>query len=201
MIEYPSIPHVDRLEHYFSAIRVSEVPKRFTYRYFASLGFSSSQDRPFVELLKFLEFIDFKGVPEDVYMDLRSGDTYKAVIKSAVLAKYANVVHNVTDLTDVSRDGVADVLGRVSKGGLSALLSQADTFLALVNLSELHLESLEPSITKEKNLDTSLKDGLDVESTSRTLKKPTLNLSINLPTTTDERVYESLFKHLRDLIG
>lgn len=88
MLIFPVIRSLDKLPSYFDFLISAEVPQKFTFRFFASRGFSSSQDRDFVVLLKFLGFLSEEGAPTDTYRLLRSLATRTDALSYAISQKY-----------------------------------------------------------------------------------------------------------------
>jgi hypothetical protein len=83
-MEFPILNSPDKLPQMFEALLKSEVPKKFTHRFFESIGFPSSSDRGFLNLLRFVGFLDEKSVPTEFYVKFRGQtlDWYSLIISS-----------------------------------------------------------------------------------------------------------------------
>jgi hypothetical protein len=62
---------VKSLPQMFEAIQRAQVPPRFTHDFLRTLGFKSTNDRSFINVLKGLGFLDANSVPTQAYRDYR----------------------------------------------------------------------------------------------------------------------------------
>jgi hypothetical protein len=62
---------VKNLGQMFEAIQKAQVPPRFTHDFLKTLGFKSTNDRSFINVLKGLGFLDSSSVPTQAYRDYR----------------------------------------------------------------------------------------------------------------------------------
>jgi Family of unknown function (DUF5343) len=72
---------------YFAAIQNADAPPRFSYKFLEGLGFTSTNDRLLIGVLKDLKFIDADGVPQKRYYEFldtaRSAQVLAEAIKGA----------------------------------------------------------------------------------------------------------------------
>ncbi len=187
MFTFPVVRSLDKLSAYFNAIKVEEVPRKFTYRFFSSVcKFTSSQDRDFVNLLRFLGFISADGVPTDAYMFLRDATLFHTTLYSCIQTNYKTVLVSQV-LTHASL--VSEFLKQTAVSHSTAVL-YTDTLLALLSLSG------HPFVDAQQVPDdTSMSSSSEKHSSF-------VNLNLTLPTTTDKAVYtslfEALFKYIKD---
>jgi hypothetical protein len=82
------------LEH----IRTAGVPEKVTFKYVESVGFTSSNDRSIITILKFIGFISSSGVPTDVWRGYRpKNDQSKRVLASALRKAYSTLFTTYPD--------------------------------------------------------------------------------------------------------
>ena len=74
-----------------NAIQDGGVPPRFTYEFLKSLGFTSSNDRSVVGVLKALGFLDQSGAPGDRYRRYRNKKEAPYVLVEAVRDAYSDI--------------------------------------------------------------------------------------------------------------
>ena len=201
MAEFPVINSRDRLVALFTAIRGSAVPKRFTYRFLAKLGFKSSGDRVYLPLLKALGFLDSGGKPTPDYQAVRDQSLLAETLREALTRLYQPLFQVDTNLPNVPEDVLIGYFSRFSAGPSSLLERQKEAFGVLCSLADLGANPLKSQITRkpeQEQLAETKQNGKDGHDNKSTRRK--VNISINLPTTTDEKVYDSLFRHLKDLL-
>ncbi len=184
MSSLPYVQSYKKLKVFFEAVKIAETPSKFTYRYFAGLGFPSSKDRDFVIALKQLGFIDAKGQPTEDYASLKDVRQFEGTVKRGIERAYLNLLELDGNAVDVSENVLNGYFGRLTGESLEKVMVYARTFKELVGLAGWDTEE-EQEVESRKNVERD---------------RSNINLSINLPTTTDEKVYETLFKHLKDLV-
>jgi hypothetical protein len=71
---------VGSLAKFLDAIRTAGVPKRVTFEFLKTLGFTSSNDRPIIGVLKSIGFLDQNGVPTESYKAFRDPHQGRGII-------------------------------------------------------------------------------------------------------------------------
>ncbi len=184
MSNIPYVRSYKKLNTFFKAVQRAETPIKFTYRYFAGLGFPSSKDRDFVVTLKQLGFIDERGQPTEDYSSLKDLRQFEGTMKKGIERAYQSLLELDGNAISVSENVLNGYFGRLTGESLEKVVVYTRTFKELVGLTGWE---------KEKEQETG-----DKEEAKKAMSN--INISINLPTTTDEKVYETLFKHLKDLV-
>jgi hypothetical protein len=76
----------------FEKIKEAKTPERFTQDFLAdTLGFSGGSARPFIPLLKRLDFLSTEGVPTERYQQFRNPNHSKGAMGSAIRHGYAEL--------------------------------------------------------------------------------------------------------------
>ena len=180
----------------FSAIQKAQVPSKFTHQFLMTLGFKSTNDRVFINVLKGLGFLDANSTPTKAYRDYRDKINAKRVLAQQLRTAYQGLF-----LTDESAQ---DLPVEVLKGRLSTLTSKdesvvikmASTFKALCQLADFKDS---PLSKKEKIEDEPVESPALEEVTPKPNSLAfTHSIHINLPTTRDVGVYDAIFKSIRE---
>ena len=198
MFEFPYINPYKKLEEVLNAVKSNEVPDKFTYRYLAKIGFTSSKDRDFIPAFRLLGLIDAQGRPTTKYTDLRDLQQFEVVLGKAIKETYIKLFETDPNPRNVSENVLIGYFGKLTGKSHLQSVVYAKTFLELSRLS-----NLKPTLNEEE---VGAYEG--VAATAKVQKTPSaikakvqnINLNINLPTTTDGKVYETLFKHLKELL-
>ncbi len=187
MFDYPFVQNTAKLDSMFNKVRDSAVPLKFTVRHWAKLGFSSSQDRGFIEVLKFLGYIDENGVPTNHYSALRDVTIFKEVLAERIRDAYKELFRIDTNVHSASEDSVAAYMARLVNSSAKEFYKQAKTFRALCLRGDfkdpLEIKRVKPSVDDDSNI----------------RKSHQVVFNINLPTTTDSQVYKAIFENLKQL--
>lgn len=72
------------LTAYFDAIREAQAPERFSHKFLEKLEFKSTNDRPFIAILKELSFLDSNGVPTQRYFEYLDRDQSDYILAEGI---------------------------------------------------------------------------------------------------------------------
>lgn len=193
LIDYPSLANVEKLNEMFVAIQKAAVPNKFTYRFFARLGFTSSNDRGFVPLLEFLGFIDADSRPTEYYLRMRDKDDFPVVLEELVKRAYIEIFNIDPSIALAPEHEVVNIFNRLTGKDEKDVLQCVLTFEAVLNLTQ-----------KPQNKSNPVSEGVSLPtfspaaSSTKTSNSLTLNLTINLPESTNPAVYNAIFKSIKE---
>lgn len=195
---------VGRIPDLFIKIRDGQAPEQLTQQIIKDWGFTSSNDRAFISLLKELGFLSPDGKPTSLYHNYRDHSRSKTVMAEALRKAYGDIFlikEHPTDADAATIQGKFKSFHNVSDN-LAGLM--AKNFYALLKLSDLKASSQkgkkETPKTPEKD------DRKEVEENSTGAPPPPFlnttglhyNIQIHLPATKDVEVYNAIFKSLRE---
>lgn len=172
------------------------VPDRVNRDYLRSIGYTSSNDLPIIRVLKAIGFIDKSNIPTQYFRDFRterSGQVMAAALRKA----YSELFKIYPEPHKKGKEELENFFAK-SKPSLKkfTLRLYVDTFKTLCEFADFKAVPIkEAEVTKpEKEL---------VEVAKVPTHVPTgitVNLNIHLPATEDARVYEKIFKALKDIL-
>lgn len=121
-----------------SAIRNAQAPERFTQKFLEELGFTSTNDRLFIPVLKALGFLDNTGVPQQRYFDYLDETESKVVLAQGIREAYEDLFRVKKDAQKLPKDQLQSKLRSLTQGQLSdgVLDNMARTFLELVKFAD-----------------------------------------------------------------
>ena len=198
---------------YFDAMLNAEAPQRFSTRFLESLEFKSTNDRPFVNVLKDLGFIDTDGVPGDRYYEFLDRSQSPQVVAEGVREAFSDLFAVNTNANELSTEEVKNKLRTLYKGtkkdGLIARI--ASTFSALCEYADFSSpRATRPvpkppaptergAIKEDKKPSSERRVGDGVPQFSMDALQ--YHINIVLPESRDQAVYDAIFKSLRDHLG
>src|SRR2546421_8198883 len=86
--DVPYMPSVSNLHAILDSIQKAGVPEAFNLDFLKDLGFTSSNDRPVIKLLKYLGLLDSANRPQTAYREFMDHTKAKAVLASRLRAAY-----------------------------------------------------------------------------------------------------------------
>lgn len=197
----PYMPSVTHLYQILDAIQKAGVPDVFNLDFLKDLGFTSSNDRPVIKVLKYLGMIDSSGRPQNTYREFVNHTKAKGVLAGRIRSAFDDLylsdkdAHNKTaeELKGwfKTKTGVSDSVAKKMATQFKSLASYADFRAAPATSSE------KPSATPQVKPD----------------KKPPLpptpvsnlqglglvyRLEIHLPDTQNVETFRAIFRALRE---
>ena len=191
---------------YFETILKAQAPEKFTVKFLKDLGFKSSTDTQFINVLKSLRFLDDSGVPTELYYQLYDQESSKKIIAKQIRESYADLFALNMNAQDMQRDELKGKFKTITEGQKkdSTINQMVSTFVALCGYADW--EELDDKIVTNNNdnLDT-VNDTIspntpDIPQENDQGDKHTIDLNydihIHLPATRDQAVYDALFASL-----
>ncbi len=177
MSDLPYVRAYEKISAFFDTVINSEVPQKFTYRFFSSIGFPSSKDRDLVPLIKKLKLIDEGNRPTEAYIKLRDKKEYKKVLGERIKIAYKELFEMDSRANFVSEKILNGYFGRLTGESYGKAVVYTKTFLVLCSLAGFNKKAEKTKVT------------------------PNLNININLSIDKDNKDYEKIFSSLRDLLA
>jgi hypothetical protein len=189
-----------------SAIQQAQAPDRFTQSFLESLEFKSSSDRLIIGVLKSLGFLEDNGAPTERYYLFLDQSQGGAVLAEGIREAYADLFRVNKDAQKLDTQELTNKFKTLSQGKLSSsvLAKFALTFSALVKQADF---SKSPSpvnaIIDSIEEDMAAPDDETVGRQKTNSAKVNLggmhyNIQLILPDTRDPKVFDALFRSLRE---
>ncbi len=188
----------------FAAISNAQAPEKFTQKFLYDLGFTSVSDRPFIQVLKALGFLDESGTPKQRYYDFLDEENSKTILAQGIREAYGDLFTVNQKANEMSGDKVKGKPKSLLQGkkGDAVLTKMATTFTTLCSLADF---GSIPKILEKRPIPDPVKN-LEVEAPQRSAEKKqsgekiSLKYSINveLPTTRDQLVYDAIFRSIKE---
>jgi hypothetical protein len=188
---------VNRLPEILSKIRDGQAPERFTQQLLKDWGFASTNDRPFIPLLKALGFLSPDGKPTQRYHDYRDHSRSKRVLGQAMREAYSDIFLIKEHPNESDRTAVEGKFKSFHNASDNVAGLMAKTFFALLPLADISaLGASSAAEVEKKSTGEEKKSGTD----GGFRGNPGLhyNIQIHLPATKDTEVFNAIFKSLRE---
>lgn len=196
-----------QLPDLFKEIRQGQAPDQFTVQHLKDLGFTSSNHRLFLPLLKALGFLSAEGKPTPRYHDYRSDEkTARRVMGQALKEAYSDLF--------VLRAKPAEADKSLFEGKFKSAHNTTErmaklmssTFFALLPLADLDGSvAAPPKETKKEEVEPKKEEKKDRDEDSAGKTPPRrggtslhYNIQIHLPATKDIEVYNAIFRSLKE---
>ena len=198
MTDYASTQNVGTLKDFLGKIPSLGVPDKLSMEKLASYGYTSSNDRPIIGVLKFIGFLDSTGAPTDKYAGFRNTNKQKAVMASCLRTAYSELFSTFPDADRKDVEALTNFFRANTKAGDATLRNIVGTFRTLCEFADFGAEPMsdtkavvEPTMSKARTTSGGITPteghGLVVN----------LNIQLQLPVTDDATIYDKIFQSLR----
>lgn len=197
--EYPYMVSNNKIRPILDKIEKAEKPKKFSHNLLKKLGFTSSNDRAIIPLLKRLGFLRDDGSPTEYYDQLKDKTKGFYVLGDRMKELYSELYSINTNIHKASEDEVKGAISRVTGKDSISVNRYYATFKALASIAKF-------GEVPEETIKAVGKDEVEVvEKTEGEVEKKLpdfrYNIQIHLPATTDISVYNAIFKSLKENLG
>ncbi len=192
----------NRIPDVFARIRDGQAPDRLSTTLLKDWGFSSTNDRAFIPLLKALGFLSTDGIPTQRYNNYRDHSMSKAVMAEALKEAYGDIFLIKAKPTTADKKAVEGKFKSFHNASDNVAQLMAKTFFALLAMADLEQEIPDtnppsPISSKQSHAEP------EEETERRAISKKGIsglhyNIQIHLPATKDVEVYNAIFKSLRE---
>lgn len=178
-------------------------PEKFTNDHLKKIGFSSSNDRAVVGLLKDLNFLTAEGVPTKRYHDYRDKSKSKKVLGDALKDAYQEIFHINAKPSEADKKAIAGLFKTTHNVSDQVAGFMANTFLTLLSIADIN-HAGKKDLKEEKKIPTSSvkieapKEKPKIETSRQIVPNLRYNIEIHLPPTKDIEVHSSIFKSLKE---
>ncbi|MFC3164988.1 DUF5343 domain-containing protein [Ciceribacter thiooxidans] len=184
-------------------IRTIGIPKKATTAWLKTIGFTSSNDKSLIGVLRFVGLIDSAGTPTSVWSNFR-GTHHRAVLGEAIRKGYAELYAIYPDAHTRSNTEIGHVFSTSSTAGQQVIAKTVATFKALATEADFSSAPLDintsihtgPLHTAPANAPTQEPQRPNVQN------GPAVHIDIQVhisPESTAEqidKIFESMAKHL-----
>lgn len=194
---------VKNLPDILVAIQQAQAPDRFTQGFLESLEFKSSSDRLIIGVLKALGFLDDNGAPTERYYRFLDQSQGGGVLAEGIRDAYEDLFRVNKEAHKLEQSEIINKFKTLSQGKMSAavLQKQASTFTALVRAADFSkasskvAEKLEDTLEQKKEKVDTL---VEKQDNGVCLGGMHYNIQLILPDSRDPKVFDALFRSLRE---
>ena len=196
MTDYPYMLSNNKIAPIITKIQQAARPAKFTIEVLRNLGFTSTNDRAVVPLLKKLGFLMDDGTPTALYDQLKDPTSTGTILATQIKALYADLYAINTEIHKAPEAEVKGAISRVTGKDSDGVVRIYNTFKALCNIASFEITQV-PAIEEEKeNIPPA--PAMTVPVTLPRSNEFHYNIQIHLPATNDISVYNAIFKSLKD---
>lgn len=201
--DVPYMPSVTNLAKILDAIQKAGVPDAFNLDFLKDLGFTSSNDRPVIKVLKYLGMLDSSGRPQNSYREFVDHTKAKAVLATRLRAAFDDLYLSDKDAHNKSAEQLKGWFKTKTGAGDAVAKKMATQFKALASYADFSAPAAtEPKPpapdTKHKQEDAKPPKPPPVEGADVKGFGLVYRIEIHLPDTQNVETFRAIFRALRE---
>lgn len=199
-VSYPYIVSNNKIGPILTRARSAAKPERFTRDTLQKWGFTASNDRAMVGVLRDLGFINESGIPTPYYDRLRDPTDWAFVLAERMRELYADLFAIDSNIPASPETEIKGAISRVTGKDDESVKRYYSTFKTLVGLANFDQKtSRAAKPAKEEVVPGAVeREKILGNAQGRRTSDFHYNVQIHLPVTTDITVYNAIFKSLKE---
>jgi len=188
-----------KIPELFGRIRDAQAPEQFTHPLLKDWGFTSSNDRQFLQLLKAVGFLSPDGKPTSRHLAYRDHSKSRAVMAEALREAYQDIFLIKATPTKEDKGVIEGKFKSYHNATDRVAQLLTSTFLSLLSLADMGA-AVKRTGAGEQGAEVRKEREAEPEGEGVHLRAPGLhyNIQIHLPATKDVEVYNAIFKSLKE---
>lgn len=204
--ELPYLQSYKNVGELFQKAKSAKVPEAFTQKFLAdTIGLKASGDRPLINLLRLLGFLDSSGKPTPRYSALKNEKIAGIEIARGIQQAYQPLFDANENAHKLDSADLRGLVAQVSGADTGTTSKIVGTFKSLLRLADFDSEN---QLTEDEELRTNSKNTSHIEA-QPSLDLPDLkgakdmrpefhyNFQIHLPSNGSEETYANIFNAIR----
>ena len=195
---YPYTVANNKVSQILTKIRSAAKPAKFTNEFLKQLGFTSSNDRAIISILRGLGFLSVDGTPTEYYDRLKDNTDWQFVLGERIQEMYKDLFSINTEIHKDSDAEIKGAISRITGKDDASVARYTATFKTLAGLAQFGASPRIRTKSKEEEKEAGAPPKRPQVFDPTNGIEFSHNIQIQLPATTDISVYNAIFKSLRE---
>lgn len=189
-----------QLKDLFTSISDGAAPSKFTNQHLKDWGYSSTNYRAVIPLLKALGFLSADGIPTSRYHEYRNASQSRRVMATAVREAYGDLFTIKAQPSIADRSLIEGKFKSAHNTTPNTAKLMANTFFALLDLSDFSESKEQKDVISVTPVESTKSVEETQENSQKNRGRPSLhyNIQIHLPASKDIEVFNAIFKSLKE---
>lgn len=198
--DVPRMPSVKNLHPILNSIQKAAVPEAFGVDFLKDMGYTSSNDRSVIKVLKFLGMLDASGKPQTSYREYMDHTKSKKVLAGCMMNAYDDLFKSDKNAHTKSATDLKGWFKTKTGSGEKVAEKMSTTFKSLASYADFSGAVQVP----EKPIEQEIKPQVEVEIPKHPGNSGahsiglTYRIEVHLPDTTNVDTFRAIFKAIRE---
>lgn len=204
-IDVPRMSSAKNLHAILDKIQKAAVPEAFGITFLKDMGFTSSNDRTVIKVLKFLGMLDSAGRPQSVYRDFMDHTKSKGVLANAMRSAYDDLFKSDKSAQTRSYSDLKGWFKTKTGAGEKVAEKMATTFKSLASYADWDVAPTVDTQQSQTTVEPPSQETpvvLPTQTGSSALQTHgiglTYRIEVHLPDTTNLDTFRAIFRAIRE---
>ncbi len=200
--ELPYLPSYKNVGMLFEKIKTAKVPDAFTQKFlYDTIGLKAAGDRPLINLLKNLGFLDGSGKPTPRYSSLKNEKIAGIEIARGIKEAYAPLFEANESAHALTANDLKGLVAQVSGADTGTTGKILGTLKALINIADFKSEETLKNEEKPNKESPTIEIPQMAHPAHQRSLRPEFhyNIQVHLPANGNEETYMNIFNAIRNV--
>jgi len=199
MSEIPYTVLVGKIKTYFDKFQQAGVPQKVDSGWLKSIGcWAGGNDNYIINILKFIGFIDSSNAPTELWKSYKDPTKARATLAKGIREGYKDLFNTYPDANRKDKDAIYAFFSAKTGKAKKTVDYMVNTFTGLCQLADFGVEGYKGEEKKHDDSEEKAKRKQQIMPQMPEGFAVNMNIQITLPITEDAKVYENIFKALRE---
>jgi hypothetical protein len=203
MSEVPYAILYGKIPTYLAKIQETGVPQKVDTQWLRQCGFNSGNDNYILQVLKFIGFVDDAKIPTELWRAYKSPTQAPITLAQGIKKGYSDLFNLYPDAYRKDRDTLYAYFSQKTGKAKSTVEYIVNTFTGLCKLADFGVSTEKPIAEPINQDESNNNEKKSVQLSTIPSMIPdgfaiNMNIQITLPITEDAKVYENIFKAIRE---
>lgn len=205
--DVPYIASIKNLHPILEAIQRAAVPDAFNVDFLKDMGFTSSNDRAVIKLLKYIGFLDASNRPQTAYREFMDSTKAKSVLANRLRSAYDDLFTADKNANTKPATSLKGWFKTKTGAGEAVAEKMATTFRALAQYADFSESQPEETVKKEESGKSEKTEDTHESKAEEKQKRfdgslgLVYRIEVNLPDTQNVDTYRAIFRAIREELG
>ena len=195
MVDFPSTQNTGNLIDFLGKISEVGVPQKLTGKGMSQYGYTSSNDRSIVTILKFIGFLTDAGEPTELWKESRTDS--KKTVAAGIVSGYQRLYQTYPNAHQKDVEALTNFFKSRTDVGDTQVKRITNTFRSLVEYADFSDQSDRVQPANDSKNDERPKVQPPEQPNSAQVMEVNLNVQLTLPADESGKVYDAFFKSMR----
>lgn len=198
--DVPRMPSIKNLHAIFDSIQKAAAPDAFGVDFLKDMGYTSSNDRSVIKVLKYLGLLDASGRPQSAYREFMNQGKAKKVLAGCMRAAYDDLFKSDIDAHSKTTKDLTGWFKTKTGVGEKTAEKMATTFKALSSYADFEGAPIEQEKPQEQEVKPQVEVQLPPKPGDTGVHSIglTYRIEVHLPDTTNVDTFRAIFRAIRE---